>query len=163
MNTENLASENDSPILRIGAVIGSVLSHSQFILKLKKLGFDIRVIGNNDRDYTFNLEVNAITIPNQDYPIFGYYCGGAYASCVRTKKEEFTIEDIEVAIIKCSEVLMSEIVSINKVPTYFDCRDYLNSFGKSKIEKDSIKRVLTILKENYQELIKSVAGFQHYR
>ena len=139
------------------------LTHSDFLSYLKDLGFDIRVIGNNDRDYTFNLEVNAIKIKNEDYPFFGYYCGGAYATCARTKKNEFTLDDIEIAIKKCSEVLMNEIVSISKVPTYFDCRDYLNSFGKSKVEKDSIKRVLSILKENYQELVRSVVGFQHYR
>jgi hypothetical protein len=153
----------ENPQLTTPRVIGSVLSHSDFISYLKNIGFDIRVVGNNDRDYTFNLEVNAIRISNQDYEIFGYYCGGAYVTCGRTKKEEFTIEDIEVAIKKCSDVLMREIISISKVPTYFDCRDYLNSFGKSKIDKESIKRVLSILKENYQELIRSVAGFQHYR
>jgi hypothetical protein len=149
--------------LTIPRVIGSVLSHSDFISCLKNLGFDVRVIGNNNRDYTFSLQVNAIRISNQDYSIFGYYCGGAYATCARTNKEEFTIKDIEIAIRKCSEVIMNEIVSISKTPTYFDCRDYLNSLGKSKIEKESIKRVLSILKENYQELIKSVVGFQHYR
>lgn len=149
--------------LTIPSIIGRVLSHSEFITTLKKLGFDVRVIGNNDRDYTFNLEVNAIRIQTVDYPIFGYYCGGAYATCARTKKTEFTIEDVETVIKKCSEIMMNEIVSISKTPTYFDCRDYLNSYGKSKIDKESIKRVLSILKENYQELVKSVVGFQHYK
>lgn len=163
MNNEQNLNNAENPQLTIPRVIGSVLSHSDFISCLKFLGFDVRVIGSNDRDYTFRLEVNAIRIPNQDYPIFGYYCGGAYATCARTDKEEFTIKDIEIAIRKCSEIMMNEIVSISKVPTYFDCKDYLNSFGKSKIDKESIKRVLSILKENYQELIKSVVGFQHYR
>lgn len=164
MNKEEKNLNNaEKPKLGISDVSGNVLSHSDFISCLKNLGFDVRVIGNNNRDYTFSLEVNAIRIPPQDYPIFGYYCGGAYATCARTNKVEYTIGDIELAIKKCSEVMMSEIVSISRIPTFFDCRDYLNSFGKSKIEKESIKRVMSILKENYQELIKSVVGFQHYR
>lgn len=144
--------------------IDNIFSHSIFISKLKDLGFDIEVKSNKDGDYTYDLFVNGIRISTTDYRIFGYYCGGAYASCARTDKEEYSIEDIEIAITKCSEVLMSEIISISKVPSYFDCRDFLNlKFGKSKVEKDAIKRVLSLLKENYQDLIKSVVGFQRYR
>ncbi len=140
------------------------LSHSDFISNLKDLGFDIEIVGNNDRDYTFSLFLNGIRIPNNDYLIFGYYCGGAYASCARDKKSEFSEQDIETAIKKCSEILMNEIILISKVPSYFDCRDFLNSkkFGKSKIENDSIKRVLSLLKENYQDLVKSVVGFNKF-
>jgi len=140
------------------------LSHSQFISKLKDLGFDIKVVSNNSSDCMYSLFVNSIKIPNIDYHLFGYYCGGAYASCARTNQENFSTKDIELAITKCSEVLMNEIISISKVPTYFDCKDFLNSnFGKTKVEKDAIKRVFSLLKENYQDLVKSVVGFQHIK
>ena len=139
-------------------------THVEFISKLNDLGFNVEVHGNNDRDYTFSLFVNGISILNRDYPLFGYYCGGAYNTCGRDDKKEFTLEDIEIAIKKCSDVLMNEIVSISKVPTYFDCRDFLNeNFGKTQVEKNAIKRVFSILKSNYQDLIKSVEGFKYYK
>lgn len=139
------------------------LTHSEFITSLKNLGFDIRVIGNNDCNHTFDLKLNAIRIPIEDYPIFGYYCGGAYASCNRSKKNDFPLEDLEIAMKKCSEILMNEIFQISKIPSYFDCRDYLNSYEGNKVEKSSINRVLNILKTNYQELVRSVIGFKNYQ
>jgi hypothetical protein len=159
---QNLAHAERQP-LNMGCVSGSVLSHSEFILSLKNLGFDVMVVGQRDRDYSLRLEVNSIRIPNENYLAFGYCTPSTYVTCGRTDKNEFSLRDIEEAIKICSQVLMSEIVSISKVPTYFDCRDFLNSYGKSKIEKDSIKRTLSILRDNYQQLIKSVVGFQHYR
>jgi len=162
MSTEkqsNAAAE--SKPLNMG--VGSVLSHSDFILYLKNLGFDVRSVGQRDRDYTLHLEVNSIRIPNESYLALGYCMPSTYVQCGRTDKNEFSSKDIEEAIKICSQALMSEIVSISKIPTYFDCRDFLNLYGKSKIEKDSIKRTLSILKENYQQLVKSVVGFQDYK
>jgi hypothetical protein len=141
----------------------SELSHSDFITKLKNLGFYIEVKSDKSGDNTYKLFVNGVRISTIDYSIFGYICGGVYASCNRTEKENYILNDVENAVKKCSEILMNEIISISKVPTYFDCKDFLNSnFGKTKIEKESIKRVLSLLKENYQALIKSVTGYRYY-
>ena len=134
------------------------MNHKQFIDELKKYNFHIEVVGHNDSDYTFYLCLNGIRVNVEDYGFFGYRCGGVYATCAPIGKNNYSGENIIVAIQKSSDILMKEIETINKVPNYFDCRDFLNNFGKSKIEKQSIKRVLGILKDNYQELLKSVGS-----
>jgi len=136
------------------------ITHEDFIKKLKDVGFDISVKYDSDSASPhYSLYVNdSIKIDNADYISFGYYCGGAYATCCRTNKDLFNDEDFEKALKTCSKTLMNELEYIKKIPTYFDCKDFLTKkFGKTKVETEAIKRVLDLLKNNYQELRRFVA------
>jgi len=135
------------------------ITHEDFIKKLKDVGFDISVKYDGDSANSHcSLYVNGIKIDNIDYILFGYYCGGQYVPCCRTNKELFNDEDFEKALKICSKTLMNELEYIKKIPTYFDCKDFLTKkFGKTKVETEAIKRVLDLLKNNYQELRRFVA------
>jgi len=51
--------------------------------------------------------------------------------------------------------MADEIKSISRIPNYHTCKDYLREkFGKTKIEKDAIERVLSIIKNNYNDIIR---------
>lgn len=135
--------------------INDSFSYCEFILKLKELGFNITVVGYNDRDYHHKLEMNGFPIAGDKYPLFGRYCGGAYNDCGFSTQNEFTQSDLNEAIKHCSEILMNEIESLNRIPNYHSCKDYLHKyFGKTKIEKESINRVFKILKDNYNDIIR---------
>ena len=137
--------------------VSGCFSYNDFISKLKELGFDIKIVGFNDRDFRFSLEMNGLSVSGEDYPLFGRYCGGNYNSCGRSDKNEFSQIDIHNAIKCCSKILMSEIDRINKVPNYYTCKDYLNQhFGKTKVEKEAIERVFGILKNCYNDIVCSL-------
>ena len=152
MTEENKEAEKQCDI----HVVSSSFSYEEFILKLKQLGFELKIVSGNDRDVSFDLLMNGIKVGGQDYPIFGRYCGGAYNTCGRSTQSVFTNEDLEKAINHCSKLLMNEIERVSKIPNYFTCKDYLNNnFGKTKVEKLAIDRVFKIIKENYNAIIRS--------
>lgn len=133
------------------------ISYEDFVSKLKDLGFEMKIVGHNDRDYRHSLEVNGIRVNGSDYPVFGRFCGGNYNSCGFSEKTEFSQKDIDNAVKYCSKMLMDEIKRINEIPNYYTCKEYLDKkFGKTKIEKESIERVFRILKDNYNDNIRYI-------
>jgi len=153
MNTDSKNKEAEQCII---PSVSSSFSYDEFILKLKDLGFELKIVSGNDRDVSFDLRMNGINVGGGNYPIFGRYCGGAYNTCGRSEQNIFTSKDLEKAINFCSKLLMKEIESVSKIPNYFTCIDYLhNNFGKTKVEKLAIDRVFKIIKENYNDIIRS--------
>lgn len=151
----NVKIQDDTQSLQ--SCVSSCFSYEDFILKLKEIGFEIKVVGYNDRDFRFSLEMNGLFVSGKDYPLFGSYCGGDYNSCGRSNKNEFYQIDIDNAVKCCSKLMMGEIKRINEIPNYFTCKDYLEeNFGKTKIEKDSINRVFGLLKNSYNDIIRSL-------
>jgi hypothetical protein len=132
-------------------------SYEELILKLEGLGFELKIVSGNDVHVSFSLQMNGINVGSQHYPIFGRYCGGAYNTCGRSNQTVFTNVDLEKAINHCSKLLMNEIEAVSLVPNYFTCKDYLyKNFGKTKVEKLAIDRVFKIIKENYNDIIRSM-------
>ena len=127
------------------------MNRDEFLLKLSDR-FNITEV--NKGEYTPRLEMNKLAISGDKYPLFGYYVGGTHYTCLRSDKNDFTQYDLEEAIKYCSGLLMSKIKRINRIPNYYTINDYLKGFGKTKVEKDSIKRVFNILKENYNDIIR---------
>ena len=139
-------------------VLAEVFSHDEFLLRLSNLGLFIKVESLNDRDFRFHLELNGLIVCGTKYPIFGYYCGGNYNSCSRSNQIEFSQKDIDNAVKESICILSKEISYLKKVPNYFSCKDYLNKhFGKTKAEKTAIDRVFKLIKDNYNDIIKSVS------
>jgi hypothetical protein len=89
----NMDKDKTIPTLSKTAVNGS-FSYDDFIIKLKELGFEIKVVGYNDRDFRFSLEMNGFRVSGEDYPVFGRYCAGNYNSCGRSEQNEFSQIDI---------------------------------------------------------------------
>jgi hypothetical protein len=155
MIQDNNSESQNAQSLQIA--VSGCFSYDDFISKLKELGFDIQIVGYNDRDYRFRLEMNSISVSGVDYPLFGRYCGGNYNSCGRSDKNTFNQIDIDNAIKCCSKIMVEEIKSINEIPNYHTCKDYLNQhFGKTKVEKEAIERVFGILKNCYNDIIRSL-------
>jgi hypothetical protein len=127
------------------------MNHEEFEAKLKEFNINIDIKHSNG-ETDFYLELNNIRVTTTDYKFFGYVCGGAYAPCSRTNQEVFNIEDVNKAIKKAIEIQQKYSEHLDKQIDYHDVRDYLKSYGKSKIDKESIKRVLAILNDNYQDL-----------
>ena len=139
-------------------VLAEVFSHDEFLLRLSNLGLLIKVESYNDRDFRFHLELNGLNICSKKYPIFGYYCGGNYNSCSRSNQNDFTQKNIDNAVKESICILSTEISDVRKVPNYFSCKDYLNKhFGKTKAEKSAIDRVFKLIKDNYNDIIRSVS------
>ena len=138
------------------------MTYEKFIEKLELLGFKITYHSYDSTGGT-KLFVNGIEIISKYYQIFGHISGGTYYPLLRGDKNEFSEEDLDIAIKTCSIILMERIVEISKQPTYWDCKDFLrDNFGKTKVEKDAINRVLLILNDNFQDLVKIVKGFKEY-
>lgn len=133
------------------------MNHEEFIKKLKDLGFDIQVFAFQGTES--HLFVNGLLITTTNYRPFGYYCGGQYAPCSRTDKNEFTQEDLELAIKTATDSIMGSYSQLFKEPNIHDIKDYLGNYGTTKIEKSSIERVLAIIKDNYQEIYKGTKEF----
>lgn len=130
------------------------MNHSEFIEKIKSYGFVVEIEtqrGTSD----FQLCVNGIMVSKPNYSFFGYYCGGAYAQCNRTQQDEFSETDLRAAILICSNSIMEAMVDQSKELDYFDIIDFLNTKSKTIIEKDAKKRILTLLKDNYQNIYRS--------
>jgi hypothetical protein len=141
-------------------VLSDIFSHDEFLLRLSNLGIFIKVESFKDRDFRYHLELNGLNICGTKYPVFGYYCGGHYNSCSRSNKMEFTQKDIDNAVKESIYILSQEINDVRKVPNYFSCKDYLNKhFGKTKAEKSAIDRVFKLIKDNYNDIIRSVSVF----
>jgi hypothetical protein len=139
-------------------LLAEVFSHDDFLLRLSNLGLIIKVKSHNDRDFRFHLELNGLNICGSKYPLFGYYCGGNYNSCSRSNQTEFTQKDVDNAVKESITILSKEISDVSKVPNYFSCKDYLNKhFGKTKAEKAAIDRVFKLIKDNYNDIIRSVS------
>ena len=139
-------------------MLAEVFSHDEFLLRLSNLGLFIKVESVNDRDFRFHLELNGLNMCRSKYPLFGYYCGGNYNSCSRSNQVEFTQQDIDNAVKESICILSKEISDIRKVPNYFSCKDYLNKhFGKTKAEKTAIDRVFKLIKDNYNDIIRSIS------
>lgn len=140
------------------------MNHEKFLSELKKHGFEITQHIHSETGSTQpNLYVNGIVVPKDFMMFFGYTSLGTYNTCSRTKQNNFFPHDFISAIRACSKILMRRIEFEAKIPSYHDCKDYLlNNHRTSKINEKSINRVLFILKENYQDLIKSMKGFKPY-
>jgi len=135
------------------------MSHEQFIAKLKYLGFNIEAHISPAGSSDLRLYLNGIEISISDYTMFGYVCAGTYAQCIRTDKTEFLIEDLELAIITCSDTLMSNYVYQYETVKFFDVIKYLRTYDKPKIGQIAVKRMLTVLEEGYQNMFASVRKF----
>lgn len=139
-------------------VLAEVFSHDEFLLKLSNLGLFIKVESNNGRDFRFHLELNGLNVCGLKYSFFGYYCGGDYNSCSRSNQTEFTQKDIDNAVKESMCIFSKEISDLSKVPNYFSCKDYLyKHFGKTKAEKTAIDRVFKLIKNNYNDIIRSIS------
>ena len=136
-------------------VLADVFSHDEFLLRLSNLGLFVKVESVNDRNFRFHLGLNGLNICGSKYPIFGYYCGGDYNSCSRSNQTEFTQKDIDNAVKESISILSREISDVSKVPNYFSCKDYLNKHWKTKAEKTAIERVFKLIKDNYNDIIRS--------
>lgn len=140
------------------------ICHKEFLSELKTYGFEITQHIHSETGSTQpNLYVNGVLIPKDQMKFFGYESLGTYNTCSRTKQEHFFLHDFVNSVRACSKILMRRIEFEAKVPSYHDCKDYLlDNHRTSKINEKSINRVLFMLKENYQDLIKSVKGFKPY-
>lgn len=94
-----------------------------------------------------------VPISSENLRAFGYYVAGCELGIIGTGNEALE-ED------KLKDIIINELCDVIKHnernPDYQSIRSFLinNYVPKSKIEKDSIKRILDILKENYQDLWK---------
>jgi hypothetical protein len=149
MSTKTI-DKNDLPV--------EVFSHDEFLLRLSNLGLTISIKSFDSSSSQYNLLLNSILVSREKYEIFGYLSSGTYNTCSRSNQTEFTQKDIDNAIKETISILSEEISDISRVPNYFTCKDYLNKhFGKTKVEKDAINRVFKLIKDNYNDIIRSVS------
>lgn len=129
--------------------------HKEFLSELSL--FNI-LITTSYHDGSLWLELNGIRLATSDYNFFGYYCGGAYCPCGRTDQIVFTNVDTEKAIMESIRILNDHITNQKLNPYYNDIKEFLKYHRpkKSKIETEAIDRVLNILKDDYQSLIRFV-------
>lgn len=131
-------------------------NHSEFISKLKELGFEIKTKTYNSSNYSTVLEVNDLSIDNKNYPLFGYKCNGTYAPCHRSDQTEFTQLDIDNAIKESVKILSKEIDTWKFLPNYHSCKDYLTkNFTKTKKDIEATKRVFEFIKNNFNDIIRA--------
>jgi len=129
--------------------------HDTFLSKLKDLDIDVKIVSLPNAHSNFHLEVNNIPVKPSEYNFFGYQCFGTYNQCSRNLKTDFNEEDVNVAIKKAISILQDEIQVHKFTPNYHSCKDFLNeNFGKTQVEKNAIVRVFSLIKENYNDIIK---------
>ena len=134
------------------------MNHEEFILKLKDFGFAITVNcprGTSD----FRLYLNGMEVNVKYYAYFGRYCGGAYCPVGIIDKEVYDENDFKLAIKAASEICIDAYSHLYRRVDYHNCKDYLRNYGKTKVDKDAIKRVLCILADNYQEIARNTKSF----
>lgn len=135
------------------------MNEKEFWQRLSDLGFRISVrFANGSSEHAMYL--NGIMIDKSEYVYFGRECLGTYNQC-STIKDIFDENDIQLALQSCSRILMKEIKYLHEQPDYWDCRDFLlqDKYAKTNVEKSSIRRTLNILKDDFQDLMKSVKKF----
>lgn len=126
--------------------------HDTFLFKLKDLGLELKVERISD---TFKLTLNGLHFYTKQWEVFGYECNDTYNPCSRTKQTDFTREDIDKAIKESIIILSAEIEYRKYIPNYYSCKDYLKAnCGKTKVEKESIERVFTLIKSNYNNIVR---------
>ncbi len=134
------------------------MNHEEFISKLKEFGFAVTVNcprGTSDA----RLFLNGMDVGVKYYKYFGRYCGGAYCQVCLIDKEVYDENDFKLAIKAAAEICVDAYSHLYKAVDYNDCKDYLRNYGKTKVDKDAIKRVLHILSDNYQEIVRNTKSF----
>lgn len=133
------------------------MEKEEFIQKLLDLGFDIHVVcGQDCGSHTQMLFLNDIRLSSSDEEVFGFRTGGTYAQCQPINKK-FSEEDLQEAIKACSRILSGEIKQLRSNLDYFDIREHLRNKrdnSKKQIEINAIIRVLDIIHEDFNDMIR---------
>lgn len=137
------------------------MTHKEFITKIEGFtGIKIKPItkgvanGAGTALYAVVDHHEVGVIPKSKYKAFGYYCGGVYAQCNRTKQEEFDDTDVVIAMGIAIECMYEVIKGYDeKHLDFWDVKDYLRKYDSGiKRDKNAIKRTLDILDYNYQKI-----------
>jgi hypothetical protein len=118
-----------------------------------KLKFGSNSGGKGINVYIHNETIEClITVPVKYLDVFGYCVAGCELGIIGKQRFDNFVEQN----ITMQKIVNEHLAQLQKDVDYITIRDYFNNEYKfkSKVEKDSVKRTLDLIKEEYQKLTK---------